>query len=357
MAEYNSAKLTRAGRQLLAQAQAGATGIELTRVAFGAGRPAEGAGVEDLTALVDERQSFAVHDVEVLNEATVYVRVAATNRELTAGYEITEIGLYAKGADGAELLYSAVTAVPGREDFMPAYNGVLESVNILEYMVEVADAESVTITAPAGAYALQDDFEKALQRLGEAEAAAQAAQSTAAQVQQAIENGDVGGGAAVLVQLVLAQDGWAPNEAGTDGAQPLWAYRYDAAVEGVTAEMAPVVSLWPGSMDAARRAEVCGCVESLDGALRFLARRAPDADLNATAACFVQGGAGAGAGGGSAVQVIASKTRLGSVIVGDGVDVDAAGRISVDGASILGDESILATDAEMDEVLKEAFEE
>lgn len=148
---FNEAVLTKKGIELLAKAQAADGKITLTKAVTGAGTH----GKEDLsdsTALKDQRQEFPLQTVTVQNKTNVFVKFIITNHpdsgDLTEGYYVKEIGIYAKGSDQQEVLYAIATAIEGQEDYMPSYNSLLPSTITIEFLTEVANAESVTITMP-----------------------------------------------------------------------------------------------------------------------------------------------------------------------------------------------------------------
>lgn len=158
---WNQGKLTKAGKALLAKAQAGQTSIQITKVQTGSGSYSSGENLEDRTALKTPKQTFPIQSKSISDaDNTLILKIAITNKSetetLSTGYDITELGIFAKDPQKGEILYSISTA--STSDYMPAYNGVIPSVINLSYYMEVANAASVTINS-AGALALQADLE------------------------------------------------------------------------------------------------------------------------------------------------------------------------------------------------------
>lgn len=158
---WNQSKLTKAGKALLAKAQAGQTSIQITKVQTGSGSYSSGENLEDRTALKTPKQTFPIQSKSISDaDNTLILKIAITNKSetetLSTGYDITELGIFAKDPQKGEILYSIATA--STSDYMPAYNGVIPSVVNLSYYLEVANAASVTINS-AGALALQADLE------------------------------------------------------------------------------------------------------------------------------------------------------------------------------------------------------
>lgn len=158
---WNQGKLTKAGKALLAKAQAGQTSIQITKVQTGSGSYSSGENLEDRTALKTPKQTFPIQSKSISDaDNTLILKIAITNKSetetLSTGYDITELGIFAKDPQKGEILYSIATA--STSDYIPAYNGVIPSVINLSYYLEVANAASVTINS-AGALALQADLE------------------------------------------------------------------------------------------------------------------------------------------------------------------------------------------------------
>lgn len=158
---WNQSKLTTAGKALLAKAQAGQTSIQITKVQTGSGSYSSGENLEGRTALKTPKQTFPIQSKSISDaDNTLILKIAITNKSVTetlsTGYDITELGIFARDPQKGEILYSIATA--STSDYMPAYNGVIPSVINLSYYLEVANAASVTINS-AGAPALQSDLE------------------------------------------------------------------------------------------------------------------------------------------------------------------------------------------------------
>lgn len=165
---FNEAVLTKKGIELLAKAQAADGKITLTKAVTGAGT--HSGDLSECTALTDQRQEFPLETVTVQNKTNVFVKFIITNHpvsggDLNEGYYVKEIGLYAKGSDEEEVLYAIATAIEGQEDYMPSYNSLLPSTITIEFLTEVANAETVTIVMNDKKY-LYDDSTGAKYEIG-----------------------------------------------------------------------------------------------------------------------------------------------------------------------------------------------
>lgn len=153
---WNPGKLTKDGKALLAKAQAGKCAIQITKAQSGSGSYTSSEDISQRTALKTVKQTFPISNKVINTDSALVLKITMENRTLTAGYDITEFGVFASDPDKGEILYSIATA--STSDYMPAYNGVVPSVINMSYYLEVANASTVTIKS-AGALALQSDLE------------------------------------------------------------------------------------------------------------------------------------------------------------------------------------------------------
>lgn len=153
---WNPGKLTKDGKALLAKAQAGKCAIQITKAQSGSGSYTSSEDISQRTALKTVKQTFPISNKVINTDSALVLKITMENSTLTAGYDITEFGVFASDQDKGEILYSIATA--STSDYMPAYNGVVPSVINMSYYLEVANASTVTIKS-AGALALQSDLE------------------------------------------------------------------------------------------------------------------------------------------------------------------------------------------------------
>lgn len=164
MASFYAAVMTNGGAALLAEALAGTAKIEFTALAAGDGEySAEERSVTSLqarTALKSQKQSVGFSSVTVESETSVKLVAALDNEELTAGYYVREVGIYAQNvldANPEPVLYSVCVAEVA--DYMPPYNGLTPTTIIQEYFATVNNSAEVTLVAGSGAYALAEDLQ------------------------------------------------------------------------------------------------------------------------------------------------------------------------------------------------------
>ena len=156
MLVWNPSKLTTNGKALLAKAQAGQCAIQITKAQAGSGSYTSSEDISTRTALKAAKQTFPISKKVINLNSALVLKITMENRELTAGYEVTEFGVFATDPEKGEILYSIATAQ--KSDYMPAYNGEIPSVINMSYYLEVTNAANVTFNS-AGALALQSDLE------------------------------------------------------------------------------------------------------------------------------------------------------------------------------------------------------
>ncbi len=163
MASFNSAVTTDQGIALVADLLAGQQ-IVFTKLVIGSGvytdEDIERTKLQKATALRDQRQEFEISSITKTTDTCVLLKTLISNKELTRGYRMTEIGVYAKkqGDEGDGILYSV--AVAKEADYLPCYNG-LETVEIEEQFTIIAsDTTEVSIQGGGGASLPAEELQK-----------------------------------------------------------------------------------------------------------------------------------------------------------------------------------------------------
>jgi hypothetical protein len=153
---FQTAKLTAKGIALLAKAQAGECTIKLTRAMSGDGAYTANENLLNKTALKSPRQTFPLSVVTTQNSTNVFVKFEMTNKQdsgnLKNGYYVKELGIFATDPDEGEILYALAIGVEDQWDYMPAYNDLIPSKITVDFLTEVANAETVEIVMPNAMY-------------------------------------------------------------------------------------------------------------------------------------------------------------------------------------------------------------
>ena len=140
MAIFNGFILTENGRELLAKGLAGET-ITFTKMAIGDGTSLT--PERERTALVNQITTLPILNINVKRNGTCEINALLTNKTVSAGFYIKELGIFAHGNDNVEILYAYnVSTSP---DFIPPFsaNNVVE----IEYVDTIIVDQATNVTA------------------------------------------------------------------------------------------------------------------------------------------------------------------------------------------------------------------
>ncbi|BBM37716.1 hypothetical protein JCM16775_0406 [Leptotrichia hofstadii] len=140
MAKFNGFILTEKGRELLAKGLAGET-ITFTKMAIGDGTSLT--SERERTALVNQITTLPILNINVKRNGTCEINALLTNKSVTTGFYIKELGIFAHGNDNVEILYTYnISTSP---DFVPPFsaNNVVE----IEYVDTIIVDQVANVTA------------------------------------------------------------------------------------------------------------------------------------------------------------------------------------------------------------------
>lgn len=157
MAEFSKLVITNKGQALLAKMIAGSGNIEFTKVSASSTTYTD-SQLESLTSLSNVKQTSLISKVTRTNDVAIKVEAAFTNTELTTGYYMRALGLYAVDPDAGEILY-AVTRETSGNCYMPAYNGITVSGAYVQLVTTVGNAENVSLEVDQAAVATIGDIQ------------------------------------------------------------------------------------------------------------------------------------------------------------------------------------------------------
>ncbi len=157
MAEFSKLVITSKGQALLAKMIAGSGDIEFTKVSASSTAYTD-AQLEGLASLSNVKQTSLISKVTRTNEVAIKVETSFTNTELTEGYYMKALGLYAVDPDVGEILY-AITRETSGNCYMPAYNGITVSGAYVQLVTTVGNAENVSLEVDQAAVATIGDIQ------------------------------------------------------------------------------------------------------------------------------------------------------------------------------------------------------
>jgi len=108
--------------------------------------------LEQLEVLAGIKQEGSISKVSRTSGAAVKVETVFTNTELTEGYYMRTVALYAQDSEGSEILYAAAIETSGN-CYMPAFGGVTVSGAYIQLVTTVSNAENVTVEVDNSVFA------------------------------------------------------------------------------------------------------------------------------------------------------------------------------------------------------------
>ena len=168
MAEFSKLVITNKGQALIAKMIAGKGNIDFTKICASSTTYTL-AQLEALTSLSNIKQTSLISKVTRTNEVAIKVETAFTNNDLTAGYYMRTLGLYAIDPDAGEILY-AVTIENSGNCYMPPYNGVTVSGAYVQLVTTVGNADNVSLEVDAAAVATIGDIQELQKEIADLEA-------------------------------------------------------------------------------------------------------------------------------------------------------------------------------------------
>lgn len=141
---FSDNHITDLGSNLVAQVLTGGT-ITFTRVVLGNGDMPPTQTPETMTDVISPKLEGSITKASVTDQHTAVIGTRISNDELTESFEWKELGIYAKGSDGAEVLYSYGYTPSGQE--IPAYGAdtdlIEELVDLVTYVGDAAMVDAV----------------------------------------------------------------------------------------------------------------------------------------------------------------------------------------------------------------------
>ena len=159
-----------------------------------------------------------------------------------------------------------------------------------------------------------------------------------------IKRKGTGGTGLIALEISIPATGWQEMT----GAK--YPYYINIPNEKITAEMIPMLTILPNSLEDASACGICPACETVAGAFRIFTKPAPDKAIAASLTLFTPKG-----GGGIAELPIATESALGAVKIGNGLTVQSDGTLSVNKDTVMTNEDLVDEEeakADLAEILK-----
>lgn len=121
MTKFEGCYLTNAGLEMVHSMGLGR--IIFTRAETGSGAYDSKEDIPEMARLKNQKQAFGLDSLTEGENFTVDVKFTIRNKGLESGYQLSEIGIYAKVGDGEEKLYCVAFALPGNTEEVPPDDG------------------------------------------------------------------------------------------------------------------------------------------------------------------------------------------------------------------------------------------
>ena len=156
MAEFSKLITTQKGQALIAKVVTGeVSNIEFTNIVSSSQKYE----LEELTGLTDLsniRQTSVISSKKIINNNVIELKTCFNNTDLTVGYYMCTLGVYAIDPDEGEILYAVAVETTGN-CYMPACGGATVSGALITLAISVSNAEKVLLEVnPAGAATIDD---------------------------------------------------------------------------------------------------------------------------------------------------------------------------------------------------------
>ena len=154
---WENTVITNAGIELLKNALSGGT-ITVTAIKSGAGK-VDVSALKSQTAVSSIKQSGTVQGVTKTNE-TIKIGVLFSNAGLSAGYSMTQLGIYAKGSTGSEVLFAISQSATGKE--VPAESAMPSWSLVHNFYIKLNNDVKMTATVDPEGYVTFETMQTAL---------------------------------------------------------------------------------------------------------------------------------------------------------------------------------------------------
>ena len=154
---WENTVITNAGIELLKNALSGGT-ITVTAIKSGAGK-VDVSALKSQTAVSSIKQSGTVQGVTKTNE-TIKIGVLFSNAGLSAGYSMTQLGIYAKGSTGSEVLFAISQSTTGKE--VPAESAMPSWSLVHNFYIKLNNDVTMTATVDPEGYVTFETMQTAL---------------------------------------------------------------------------------------------------------------------------------------------------------------------------------------------------
>ena len=158
MANFKTTIITKKGHALMAKLSANVATMKFTKVCSSDFDYSNlnNSELEQVITFKNLKQTVLPDLITVVNTATVKVSATITNTNLSEGYYLRTIGLFALDPDDGEILYSITPTTEA--DYMAADNGITKSGISLDLLTTISNSENVSLEVDPNAMISAETF-------------------------------------------------------------------------------------------------------------------------------------------------------------------------------------------------------
>ena len=243
------------GIALIGKVLAGRCQMHYTRAAVGKGNIPEGMTPKTMEAPPDYVMDARIASVTTPVDGECQVTVQIRSDDVDTGFYITSILLYAEDPDIGEVPYTYLSLENEPEWIRPA-SSVVGKFATFDLIAAVGDVDAVSAIIDPEAIATVGYVEKTLEGYSRK---------------------------TLVYEITIPKFGWARNTGFGEDQDLL---HVDVPVEGITESMVPMLSIYPTSLDVARKCGISATVRVLTGLLRIYSEEAPSVEVTASLTLF-----------------------------------------------------------------------
>lgn len=158
MANFKTTIITKKGHALMAKLSANVATMKFTKVCSSDFDYSNlnNSELEQVITFKNLKQTVLPDLITVVNTTTVKVSATITNTNLSEGYYLRTIGLFALDPDDGEILYSITPTTEA--DYMAADNGITKSGISLDLLTTISNSENVSLEVDPNAMISAETF-------------------------------------------------------------------------------------------------------------------------------------------------------------------------------------------------------
>lgn len=164
MAEFSKLIITDQGKSLVMKAIENEIAIRFTKIVASSHMYSMDE-LKSLTSLENVWQENIISEISRENTNTIKIKAVLPNTDLTEGYYLKAVGIYASDPDEEEILYGVAIETSEGGCYIPAYNNQTVSNVYFNLSVAVGNSENVLLEVDQGAIVTVEQLDKKVENM------------------------------------------------------------------------------------------------------------------------------------------------------------------------------------------------